>query len=332
MIYLKNFSDLIISYGNNYRLKNVLKKAKTNQSIKIVFLGASVTAEPFEEHLSTLSFTSLFNDYFNRRFGKSTFVNAGICGSNTVTGLYRTKEEVLIHDPDIVFIDFGISDFATPQLMECYEGMLRMILDHGCAVIPLYMTLKSFTNSQAQKIPYDIHYSLPVLSIRDILRHKINNGEWTWEDYSSDYAHPTNKGHEFISECIAHFFEQTDSAEHDPEYHLPPPMTTSVYENVISESNLKIQLSGNNVIEKSFFCQRAIIFFYIHSDNRYGCIDIFVDGKYQKTIDGYNTTGWGNRESDFIFSSNKPENHTFTLKMSQGDKNKIFDLDGFCYC
>ena len=85
-------------------------------------------------------------------------------------------------------------------------------------------------------------------------------------------------------------------------------------------------------IEKSFFCQRAIIFFYIHSDNRYGCIDIFVDGKYKKTIDGYNTTGWGNRESDFIFSSNKPGNHTFTLKMSQGDKNKIFDLDGFCYC
>lgn len=325
------FDGLIISYGNNYRLKNTLKRAKTGEEIMIVFLGASVTAEPFEETLSTTSFTTLFIEIFNRKFGKSKYINAGICGSNTIVGLYRTKNEVLIHDPDIVFVDFGISDFATPQLLECYEGMIRILLNHGCAVIPLYMSMQSFNNSQAQKIPYDIHYSLPVLSIRDLLRKKTDSGEWTWSDYSADYAHPTNKGHELIAQCIAHYFEQINSAPCDPDYIIPSPFTTSVYENTTSEP-CETNLSGNDVVEKTITCCRLIIFFYTYSDLKYGCAEILMDGKHLKNIDSYSLTGWGNRESDFVFSSATPQQHTFTIRMHQNDKNKIFKLDGFCYC
>ena len=329
-----NYSDAIISYGNNYRLKKAISSSKNGKRVTIGFIGASVTAEPFDPSLFTRNYVSMFCEDFNKKYGPVKCINAGLCGSSSIIGLYRIQKEIISFVPDIVFIDFGINDYANPDLMECYEGLLRKLLNCSGqpAVIPIYMSLQSFVNSQAQKIPYGKHYDLTMISIRDILKKNIDSGIFKWSDYSTDYGHPHNNGQRFITDCINYCFENVDHAPSDKGYTVPIPLKTSVYENINVTSEIDVTITENDVFEKELVCCRFILFYYLNNQLKYGAAEILIDGKTLCTLQSYNSTAWGNLESAIIFKSEKPQKHKFTIKMLACDKNKIFAIDGFGYC
>lgn len=329
---MNDFSKAVVSYGNNSRLKKAINKARLGRTVKIVFLGASITAPPFDSTLSTYNYTSYFEEYFKKKFGNAECINSGICGSDTPLGLYRIQTDVISHDPDIVFIDFGISDYASPQLMECYEGMLRILLNHGCAVIPVFMSLRSFTNSQAQKIPFGLHYDLMMISVRNLLKSRIEEGLWTWDEYSKDYAHPTNEGHKFISQCIEYGFDIVDDMPCDDIYIIPKPYSTGVYENSVSEPLPDTIITHDITIEKELICSRFVLIYHSYSDLSFGTAEVLMDGKPLKTIEGYNSSGWGNRNAEYIFSSETAEKHTFTIRMCKFNSGKSFHIAGLLYC
>ncbi|MEQ1862605.1 MAG: GDSL-type esterase/lipase family protein [Chthoniobacteraceae bacterium] len=103
-------------------LPNFLAKAaKPGAQLKIAYLGGSITAQPgwrvkSLEHLRTTFPGAKFSE-----------VNAAIGGTGSDLGVFRVKQDVLDHAPDLIFVEFAVNDGgAVPQqVIRCMEGIVR---------------------------------------------------------------------------------------------------------------------------------------------------------------------------------------------------------------
>lgn len=103
-------------------LPNFLAKANTpGAEIKIGYLGGSITAQPGWRP-KTLA-------YFQKTYPQAKFseINAAIGGTGSDLGVFRLKQDVLDHKPDLMFVEFAVNDGgASPeQIFRCMEGIVR---------------------------------------------------------------------------------------------------------------------------------------------------------------------------------------------------------------
>ncbi len=56
-----------------------------------------------------------------------TEINAAIGGTGSDLGVYRLKQDVLDHKPDLMFVEFAVNDGATEpeQIYRSMEGIVR---------------------------------------------------------------------------------------------------------------------------------------------------------------------------------------------------------------
>ncbi len=331
---MNEYPETLISAGNNCRLLKALQKTRNGEKIKIVFLGASVTAKTFDPTMFTKSYAEFFSERFGEEFGPAEIINSGDIGSGSIIGVYRIEHDVLRYEPDIVFVEFAISDYPTKETLECYEGILRKALLYKSkpAVIPVYVTTKNYDNTQSIKVPYGKHYDLMMISIHNYVKQKIDNGEMTWEDYSGDLTHPNNNGHSMICDIIFWCLKQAEQKSPDTEYNVPAPYFNGFYENAVSEYNIKKELKNKDIFSKTVVCRRFVIIYTLRPDPDYGSVEVYTDGKLFSTVEGYNITAWGNPSHEVISFSDEPAEHTVTIKLASYDQNKIFEINGICYC
>ena len=103
-------------------LPNFFEKANTaGAEVKIGYLGGSITAQPGWRP-KTLA-------YFQQSYPKAKFseINAAIGGTGSDLGVFRLKQDVLDHKPDLMFVEFAVNDGgASPeQIFRCMEGIVR---------------------------------------------------------------------------------------------------------------------------------------------------------------------------------------------------------------
>ena len=103
-------------------LPNFLVKANTaGADIKIGYLGGSITAQPGWRP-KTLA-------HFKKTWPQAKFseINAAIGGTGSDLGVFRLKQDVLDHQPDLLFVEFAVNDGgASPeQIFRCMEGIVR---------------------------------------------------------------------------------------------------------------------------------------------------------------------------------------------------------------
>lgn len=103
-------------------LPNFFAKANTpGAKLTIAYLGGSITAQPGWRP-KTLA-------HFKTAYPKATFaeVNAAIGGTGSDLGVFRLKQDVLDHKPDLLFVEFAVNDGgADPdQILRCMEGIVR---------------------------------------------------------------------------------------------------------------------------------------------------------------------------------------------------------------
>lgn len=104
-------------------LNNFFTKANSADSIRIAYLGGSITAQNGWRVYSL--------DWFKQRFPKATFteINAAIGGTGSDFGVFRLKDHVLKFNPDLVFVEFAVNDDGMPseKVARSMEGIVRQI-------------------------------------------------------------------------------------------------------------------------------------------------------------------------------------------------------------
>jgi hypothetical protein len=103
-------------------LPNVLAKLKTKGAeVRIGYLGGSITAQEGWRPKTLAWFQKTYPD------AKVSQINAAIGGTGSDLGVYRLKQDVLDHKPDLMFVEFAVNDGgqSPDKIYKCMEGIVR---------------------------------------------------------------------------------------------------------------------------------------------------------------------------------------------------------------
>ena len=92
-------------------------------TVRVAFLGGSITAQEGWRP-KILSWVKQ-----QARQSRVEEINAAIGGTGSDLGVFRLEQDVLIKEPDLVFIEFAVNDSgaAPEQIHRCMEGIVRKI-------------------------------------------------------------------------------------------------------------------------------------------------------------------------------------------------------------
>jgi acyl-CoA thioesterase-1 len=193
-----------------------------NRTINLVFHGHSVPAGYFKtptvNTLGAYPFQVLQALKNNYPLAVINLINTSIGGENSINGAKRFDEEVLVHRPDVLFIDYALNDRGPglEKAKAAWEDMIQKALAKNIKVILL-------TASPDQRVPIsdtasilDQHgeqikalaekYHVAFVDSYGLFRDQVNQGV-PLPDLMSQVNHPNEKGHALIGYSILQFFK-----------------------------------------------------------------------------------------------------------------------------
>jgi lysophospholipase L1-like esterase len=102
-------------------LPHVFAQFREGADVNIAYLGGSITCQ---NGYRPKSMTWFREQYPDAALHES---NAGIGGTNSTLGVFRLDNDVLRHEPDLLFIEFAVNDGGTDpaQIIKAMEGIVR---------------------------------------------------------------------------------------------------------------------------------------------------------------------------------------------------------------
>lgn len=347
----------LTAVGNTERLHRAIEKAQQGEEVSIVYLGGSITegaaAKPQQTKCYAYLSAQLFAEKFMTDPAKLKYHNAGISGTPSLLGITRCEQDVLAYAPDIVFVEFAVNDGSDTESRWAYESLVRKLLESNTqpAVILVFTVLEGGYNGQGHMQPIGKHYDLGMISVKDAIWPEIQKGAMKWSDYSSDYAHPTTRGHAFIAELIGHYFDAAAQTPAEPyvvpenfKYGIPlanltnirpgdaailstgsfPHGTAKCYSYSTGWRHLAIA-GGTEPMVLQLTSAYMTIAFKQEPKTSMAQVEVWVDGKLNTSINGYAANAWGNVVTELVYLGTKAE-HTIEFRIKEGDENKNFYL------
>lgn len=192
-----------------------------NRTINLVFHGHSVPSGYFKTPLvNTMDaypmqvLKELKETY---PFAVVNVINTAIGGENSWSGARRFREEVLVHKPDVLFIDYALNDIGLglKKAGEAWEFMIREALGHHIKVILLTPSPDQRINLLENNNRLEQHarqitalagkYGTGLADSYGIFRNLAASGD-TIASYMSQVNHPNAKGHRLIALEIMKYF------------------------------------------------------------------------------------------------------------------------------
>lgn len=346
----------LVSIGNTQRLHKAIEKARNGETVSMVYLGGSITEGALAQPQPTRCYAYLSAQLFAEKFMPSanqlSYHNAGISGTPSLLGITRCEQDVLSHSPDIVFVEFAVNDSTDATSQMVYESLIRKLLasETQPAVILLFTRLSGGYSAQPHMQQVGKHYDLGMISVGNAITPEIMLNRMKWEDYSTDYAHPTNSGHAFIADMIGYYFDQAASLA-PQEYTLPD---TAHYgkslqnlQNVRADDACILSVgsfpfdavrcysynrgwchaatSGNDPLTLTLTATHLTFAFKQEKDTACGTAEVYIDGVLKASLPGYGENAWGNVVTELVVLNEHAE-HTITIRMAEGDETKRFSL------
>ena len=345
----------LTAVGNTERFHRALEKARNGQDVSIVYLGGSITEGSAAVPQATKCYAYLSAQLFAEKFmaDKShlKYHNAGISGTPSLLGVTRCSQDVLVHSPDIVFVEFAVNDGSDTTSRMAYESLVRKLLESESqpAVILLFTLTNTGYSGQSHMQAVGSHYDLGMISVRDAVQPQIDLGKMKWSDYSADFAHPTTRAHAFIAELIGHYFDIAAQTPAEP-FTLPEkarygtPLAGLVNlraDDAIIQSTgafpygaarcysyqngwrHQSAADGSDPLVLEVTASHLTIAYKQEPNARMGRVQVKVDGKVRTTLNGYSASAWGNIVTEMVFlGAKKP--HTVEFCMDEADLGKRF--------
>ncbi len=208
----------ILNMGNTARLRSVLFRAKAGERITLGFFGGSITQgagsgseKCYAEHVT---------DALRERFPdcEIKYINAGLGATGSALGAFRVREDILCHKPDIMIVDHSVNDNGDESkkkgsTKQTYEGVIRLALMSGAAVLPLCVCNSAGVCQEEIDLEIARHYKLPFISMKSgIFEPLIASGKHEWSEYAGDGVHPNPTGHKMLSELIINYVDKVISS------------------------------------------------------------------------------------------------------------------------
>ncbi len=345
-----------LAAGNTERLHRAIDKARNGEDVSIVYLGGSITegsaAAPQKTNCYAYRSAQLFAEKFMADKSHLQYHNAGISGTPSLLGVTRCEQDVLSHNPDIVFVEFAVNDGGDNNSRMAYESLVCKLLesDSQPAVILIFTVGETGWSAQDHMQKIGKHYNLGMISIKDAVWTQIQQGKMTWRDYSHDYVHPNNAGHAFMADCIGYYLDQAAAVEPTP-YTMPriafygrtlaalqnlrngDPAIASMgmfdygTVNCYSYKQGWRHMSNLNDQGALTFTLEASVMTVVYKQEKNaicGKAEIWVDGKLKATLNSYSDSAWGNPVTELIFLGKG--SHTIEIRMAEDSLTKTFNL------
>lgn len=238
-------------------LPNFLAKANTpGAEIKIGYLGGSITAQTGWRP-KTLA-------HFQKTYPQAKFseINAAIGGTGSDLGVFRLKQDVLDHQPDLMFVEFAVNDGgASPeQIFRCMEGIVRQTWRAlpQCDIYFVYTLTEAlspamiegkFQRSASAMEQIADHYGIPTIHLAMEVAKLAKAGKLVWKAklpktdeekkalegkfvFAPDSVHPhVETGHELYLQAIVRSLEPIKAASKATGPHaLSEPFVATNYE------------------------------------------------------------------------------------------------------
>lgn len=223
------------------RFRRLRESLKAGEDVTIGFIGGSITdgslADTPEKSFADRVVEQMRGDYPD---SKIRYINKGVGGTDSVYGCARVGDDLLVHEPDLVIVDFTVNDKDEPIFMESCEGLLRRILKSPSR--PAVLVLENIFyddghSAEAQHDPLCAHYGLPTVIVREGLYREIQDGKLRMETVTPDGLHPGNFGHERLAQAVYGKLqevlassEQTAKQDNKMIENMPDPMTRNRFE------------------------------------------------------------------------------------------------------
>lgn len=346
---------------NTQRLTNILKRAEKGGKFTIGFLGGSITQgcnPTFPENAYVERVTS----WFKKQFPNTDIqrINAGVGATGSLIGVHRAERDIIVHKPDLVFIDFAAND-VTPKKNTniSYESLIRKLVTSlpDSAFVEIFMTLDTGESAAEEEGKIADHYHIPVINYREEIFSKINAGVYSWEDIETDEVHPNDRGHGIIASLIEELMVAALNQKEDPNfiYEIPeknifgaPYVEGKLIEfkdlKIIEEvgfkatkENFRTINTGYEAVEGagkvSLTCEvegKNVFLLYVNGiEKERAKVDIKVNGKKLDTLDTFFENGWGNYPDTYpLFTSDTKQKVIIEINMCQDEKATKLNLLG----
>jgi len=251
-------------------LPNFFDKAGKGRAVRIAYLGGSITAQE--------GWRPKTLNWFREQFPQAQIsqINAAIGGTGSDLGVFRLKQDVLDHRPDLLFVEFAVNDGGAPphRIHQAIEGIVRQTIRANpatdiCFVYTLVgnwaQTLREgkFPRAASAMEAIADHYGIP--SIHMGLRVAIMEGEGklifkgtlpkTDEEkaamegkivFSPDNVHPyPDTGHELYLQAVVRAMKQIRKVGEVGSHPLPRPFVKDHWEAAKMLPLTQAKLSSN---------------------------------------------------------------------------------------
>lgn len=347
---------------NVENLRQVLKRAEEGEVLTIGFIGGSITQGC---HASTLesSYVERVYRWLQHRFPQAQLrrINVAIGATGSLIGVHRVERDLLVHQPDLIFIEFAANDVPPKRHTKLsYESLIRRILVtlKQVAIIEIFMTLQDGTSAQEEEEALAKYYDIPTIHYRDEVFNQIKAGTYTWEDIASDEVHPNDKGHGIIAELIERLIEYTMTmpvSNSRQVANLPMPLYGAPYEQgkLMSFNELVLMQKSGFVESKDQFgtigngyetkgtkaeaelileieANRIFLLYVKGTERRRGKIKVMVDHQPEMIVDTFFENGWGNYLETYpLVEEGAYNKHQINLKVVKAAEEHLVSLFGF---
>ena len=224
-------------------LPNFCHKLQTGRSVKLVYLGGSITS-------ARDGWRELSYNWLRVRYPEVSIshINAGIGGTGSVLGVFRTDKDVVAYKPDLVFVEFAVNDGGRKEDDEIrtVEGIVRKIWSalpetDICFVYTTddgkfrqYLEGKTDSALSAMEMVAD-HYGIPSIHFAPRLAALYREGKLIFTGdpaqnrdrivFTSDHVHPLSEsGHPLYAASVAEGLECMASQGERKPHQLSSPL------------------------------------------------------------------------------------------------------------
>ncbi|MBD2704014.1 SGNH/GDSL hydrolase family protein [Spirosoma sp. BT702] len=193
-----------------------------NRTVNLVFHGHSVPAGFWHDHeVHTLeSYPNLVLAKLKKQYPYAVInvIVTAIGGENAIKGQTRFESDVLVHKPDVLFIDYALNDRFSDitKVREAWEKMIQAALNKGVKIILLTPSPDQRIDITDSKNPLEPHiqqirqlaqqYHIGLADPYPKFQQVGKQGEL--KKYMSHVNHPNQAGHEIIADEIVKWLKK----------------------------------------------------------------------------------------------------------------------------
>jgi lysophospholipase L1-like esterase len=235
-------------------LPNLMRKLRRKGTVRIAYLGGSITQDGAGWRVQTA-------EWLQKAYPTATLqpIAAAIGGTGSDLGVFRLEKDVLVHRPDLVFVEFSINDrpLDVRSSRRAMEGIVRKIRRRlpECDICFVYtVAVELMADLQAGRFPLMVcvheqvarHYDIPSIAMGLEVARAEAEGRLIFTAageekerfekegkivFAQDTCHAYPAGHRFYTEAVQRAFVALDKQPGTPGSHpLPAPLDPANWE------------------------------------------------------------------------------------------------------